>query len=139
MVKVKSQAQIQKNYADAAGTAGSRYSDAIDAVAWQAPATAGQALYVQQMTNAEVLKRRATGIAKVPDAEFKAAMREKGAPVIAGRMAAAAPKMAAKFAPFKAAIEGTSIPARVADPIQNVTNRLIPIVKALVAAKKAQS
>jgi len=138
MVKVKSQATIEKNYRDAAGTAGARYAASIDSVTWNAEARAGQDLYVQQMQNAEVLARREAGISKVSDTEFRAAMRSKGAPTIAGRMAAAAGKMAAKYAPFSAALSSLTLPARVADPMQNIDNRLKPVVKLMVDTKKAQ-
>ena len=70
--------------------------------------------------------------------EFRAAMRSKGAPTIAGRMAAAAGKMAAKYAPFSAALSSLTLPARVADPMQNIDNRLKPVVKLMVDTKKAQ-
>jgi len=138
MVKVKSQSQIEANYRQAAGTAGSRYAQSIDQVSWQAEARAGQDLYVQQMQNPEVLARRESGISKVSDSEFKAAMRSKGAPVIAGRMTAAAGKMAQNFGPYRAALEGVALPARVADPMANIDNRLKPIVQAMVDTKKAQ-
>lgn len=138
MVKVKSQSQIENNYRNAAGKAGSNYAASIDAITWQAEAQAGQALYVQQMQNPEVLDRRSKGIGKVSDTHFKQALRDKGAPVIAGRMQAAAGKMAQGFAPYRAALEGVSLPPRSADPMQNVDNRVKPIVQAMVDTKKAQ-
>lgn len=137
MVKVKSQTQIEQNYRNSAGKAGTNYAAAIDGIVWQGEALEGQDLYVQQMQNPEVLNRRASGIAKVSDSEFKRALREKGAPVIAGRMTAASGKMAQNFAPYRAALEGVSLPPRSADPMQNVDNRVKPIVQAMVDTKKS--
>ncbi len=138
MVKVKSQSQIEANYKSAAGKAGTAYAAAIDSVVWQGPSQQGQDLYVQQMQNPEVLARRSSGIAKVSDTEFKAALRAKGAPVIAGRMSAAAGKMAQNFAPYRSALESLTLVARTADPMTNVDNRVKPVVQAMVDTKRAQ-
>jgi len=134
LVKVKPLAQIEKNYRDASGTAASRYKDSIPGITWQAEAVAGQELYEERMSDPSVLARRETGIAKVSDAEFKKALTEKGAAVIGARMRAAAPKMASGYAPIRSALEGLTLPARVADPMANIDARLKPVVQTMIDA-----
>lgn len=139
MVKVKSRAQIESNYRGAAGVAATRYRESIPTVEYQAASLAGQGLYEEKMMDITVLQRRAAGVAKVSDAEFRQAMTEKGAGVIQGRMSAAAGKMAAEFEPFRQGLATLDLPARVADPMQNVDNRLKPVVQLMVDIKAAQS
>lgn len=133
---MKSLERIKANYKGAAGTAAARYRESIPGIAWQAAAVDGQDLYEAQMRDSEVLARRAKNIAKVSDSSFQSAMEKKGAPVIASRMADAADKQAANFAPYKSAIEGVSLPDRTADAMTNIDQRLKPIVAVLVAKKK---
>jgi len=134
MVKVKPLATIEKNYKGAASTAAARYKEAIPRVTWQAESIEGQDLYEERMMDPAVLARRATEIAKVSDTEFRKALLEKGAPVIASRMSAAAPKMAAGYAPIRSALEGLTLPARVADPMANIDARLKPVVQTMIDA-----
>lgn len=134
MVKVKPLATIEKNYKDAAGLAATRYRDSIPTVVWQAAAIAGQDLYVQRMSDPEILARRAREITEVSDTAFRAALLEKGAPVIAGRMAAAAPKMAQGYAPIRSALESLTLPPRTGDAMQNIDNRLKPVVQTMIDA-----
>jgi len=138
MVKVKDLATIQANYSGSVGTASTRYGAAAPNITWQAPAQAGQALYTQRMQDPTVLARRNTGISKVSDAAFRTAVQNKGVPIIAGRMTAAAPKMAANFAPYKSALEALTLPAKSSDAMQNIDQRLKPVVAAMVATKNAQ-
>jgi len=134
MVKVKPLAQIEKNYRDAAGTAASRYRDSIPTVVWQADALEGQSIYEAKMMDPSVLARRATEIAKVSDSSFRDALLTKGAPVIASRMAAAAPKMASGYAPIRSALEALTLPPRVVDPMANIDARLKPVVQTMIDA-----
>lgn len=87
------------------------------------------------MSNPAVLARREIGINKVSDAEWRNDAITKGAPVIQTRMVAAASKQAANFEPYRRALEAVTLPPRTGDPIQNVQNRVIPIVQALVNTK----
>lgn len=134
MVKVKPLATIEKNYKDSAGTAASRYKDSIPGITWQAAAIDGQDLYVAKMTDPEILARRAQEISEVSDTEFRNALMTKGAPVIGSRMALAAPKMAQGYAPIRNALLSLVLPARVADPMQNIDNRLKPVVTTMIEA-----
>ena len=134
MVKVKSLATIEKNYKGAAGTAASRYRDAIPGIVWQADAIEGQSLYEAKMMDPSVLARRATEIAKVSDSSFREALTTKGAPVLASRMTAAAGKMASGYAPIRSALEALTLVPREADPMANIDNRLKPVVQAMIDA-----
>lgn len=134
MVKVKPLATIEKNYRDAAGTAASRYRDSIPTVTWQAQAIAGQDLYVQKMSDPEILARRAREITEVSDVAFRNALLTKGAPVIASRMAAAAPAMAQGYAPIRSALEALTLPPRTGDAMQNIDSRLKPVVQTMINA-----
>jgi len=135
LVKVKPIDQIQRNYAGSASTAAARYRDAAPGVIWQGPAVEGQALFEEKMRDPAVLARRSKNIQKVSDAEFRTALSEKGAPILASRMSSAAGDQAAGYAPYRTALEAVNLPKRTADPMSNIDNRLKPIVSALVAKK----
>lgn len=136
MVKIKKLETIKEHYKGAAGTAAARFKDAIPTIEWQKPALEGQDLYVEQMKRDEVLARRKIQIAKVSDAEFRAALEMKGAKVIRERMEAAADKQASGFSPYHKVLSDLILPKRSADPIENVDKRLKAVVQALVAKKK---
>ena len=139
MVKVKSRATIEANYRNSSSIAATRYRESISGVQWNQAAKDGQALYVQRMQDPEILSRREKGINKVSDSDFQKALLEKGAPVIGGRMSAAAGKMASGFDPYRTALESLTLPARTGDAMQNIDNRLKPVVQKMVDTKKAQS
>jgi len=136
MVKVKPLDQAREDYKDAASIAARRYADAADRVEWKEAAIEGQELYEEMMRSLEVLRRRLAGIRKVSDAEFRKAMKEKGAKVIRERMEAADGKWVEGFRPFADALRAVELPARTADPMENIDRRLKAIVKALVEKKK---
>mgnify|MGYP000167911972 CR=1 FL=1 len=130
-IKVKPLETIKRNYAQAAPEAARRYREAADRISWQSRALEGQDLYEQRMSDPEVLRRRANGISKVSDSEFRQAVKEKGAPVLATRMQQAADKQARGYAPIRAALEGLEIPDKTADPYQNIDNILKKVVRAM--------
>ena len=138
MVKVKSLDKAKRNYKGAASTAAARYKESIADVDWKGPALEAQALYEEQMSNPAVLARRASGIEKVSNTDMQNAMREKGAPVIGSRMAAADGKWGTGWSPYKAALEAVDLPQKTGDPMTNIDQRLKPIVAALVAKKEEE-
>ena len=138
MVRVKSNADIQKNYESGANVAPERYRQGVASATWQGEALNGQDLYIAMMQQAEILARRASGIQKVSDAQWRQAATEKGAPVIGARMKAASGKQVQNFAPYKAALEALSLPDKTVDPMQNLINRAGAVVQALVNTKKQQ-
>lgn len=137
MVKVKSASAIADAYNRAIGAVGPAYQAGIQAaVGWQEAAISAQSLYEDKMRDATVLARRATQLAKVSNEEWKQKALQKGASRIGPGMEASKDKRTRNFEPFRTALEGVQLPARTADPVTNVQNRVIPIVMALVDTKK---
>lgn len=133
-IKVKPLADISKHYRESSSTAASRYKDSIDQVEWQENAIDGQDLYEERMRDPEVLARRETGIRTVTDSEFKDAMRDKGASRIGPGILAGVDKQREGYRVIRDALDGMELPARVADPMANIDNRLKPVVKAQIEA-----
>lgn len=136
MVKVKPIADAKKNYEDSAALVPTRFAQGVRIAEWQSPAIAGQDLYVAQMSDADVLARRRSGIERVSNESWRTDTINKGQPVIATRMRDASGKWATNWAPFGAVIEAITLPPRVADGMQNLINRAGPIVTALQAKKE---
>lgn len=130
-IRVKPLSEIEANYKGSASEAQRRYVQAIPRMVWQENAIAGQDLYVSRMSDPAVLARREEKIREVSDSEFREAVQEKGANILASRMGAASSKMAQGYAPIRQALEGLSIPERTADPMANIDNRLKPVVDAM--------
>lgn len=103
---------------------------------WKEKAIQGQGLYEEQMRNPEVLSRRTAGLNKVSDAEWKAKASSLGVQRIASGMQNAAQKQADNYEPIAEALRNVTLPARSADPMQNIDNRVKPIVAAAVGARK---
>lgn len=138
MVKVKSVAECQKNYEDSTAYVPTRFEQGVNSATWNGEAQAGQALYEAQMTRAEILHRRLTGISKISDAQWRQDTITKGKAVIGTRMKAASGKQQTNWAPYRSAIESVTLPAKVTDPMQNLMNRAGAIVKALTDTKASQ-
>jgi len=137
MVRIKSKAQIEQNFRAAIPVVASRYKAGVDNTSgWQQSAVAAQPLYEEKMRDPEVLSRRAKALARVSDQDWKTAASTKGTQRIAAGMEQGAAKQATNFEPYRQAIESLSLPARTADPIANVNNRVVGVVSALVAVKK---
>lgn len=134
-MKVKAQSDIKKNYEQSTSIVTDRYKTGVQNGAWKDPALAGQDLYVAKMQDPNVLGRRNKGINKVSDDQWRGAATTKGAPVIAARMKDASGKQASNFEPYRAALEGMTLPAKTTDPAQNVMNRVTPIAVKFAAIK----
>jgi hypothetical protein len=136
MVKVKSLADIQANYTNAASTAAQKYTKGVQsATGWQANSIAAQPLYQSALEASFTRQSRVKGIQKVSDAAWQSASLNLGAARIGTGMTNAAGKQATNFAPYKSVIEGVTLAARTTDPATNVQNRVLPIVLALHKAK----
>jgi len=136
-MKVKSASTAQANYTAAAAIVPARYEAGVTTADWQAPALAGQGLYVARLSDPDVLARRAKNIGKVADADWRSSTISKGRPIIGARMTAAAPKQQANWAPYRSALESLTLPPKTADPMTNLTNRAGAVVQAMVATKKS--
>lgn len=126
------------NYRSGATVAPERYKSGIARVTdWttKASSTTAETLWAAKIQAAITAKRRQTGCAAVSNATWQALALDKGGNRIGPGMTAGADKWGTKWAKFKTALEAVTLPARTADPTTNVNNRLLPIVRALVAAK----
>ena len=138
MVKVKSLEDIKKHYREGATVAPSRFKDAVATSDWKTPAASAdaEALYAAKMAEVVSEQRRRKGIDKTGNEEWRSEAINKGAVRIGPGMTGAVDKQASNYSPFKAALEGVSLPGRTADPMTNIDTRVKPIVSVLVAKKK---
>lgn len=120
------------------GDMGRRYSAGVDGASWQGAAKEGQALYVEQMSNADILARRERGIDRVSDSQWRSDSKSKGSGRIGGAFRGAIDKQLTNFRPFRNRIEATSLPPRTTDGKQNLIERAGAIVDAMIAEKEAQ-
>jgi len=140
MVKIKSAGQIDANYKAAIGRVPGAYKTGVQATTdWQekASSSAAEDLYAEKIQQAVAAKSRQRGVAGVSNAEWQNRAANVGSTRIGAGMTANAEKRTRKFEPYRAAIEGVSLPARSADPMANVDARVKPIVSALVETKKS--
>ena len=135
MVKVKPESQIKKNYEDSTALVPARFEAGVKGATWQSEAIEGQALYEEQMRKEEILRRRAAGIEKVSDEAWRRETISKGRNVIGARMKAASDKQVAGFRPYREALLAVDLPAKTADPMQNLINRAGAVVQAMVDKK----
>lgn len=137
MVRVKPESEIKKNYEDSTALVPARYEAGVRSATWQTEALKGQSLYEEMMRRADVLARRASGIQRTSDEEWKTNAIAKGKPTIGTRMKAASGKQVEGFRPYREALVGLDLPDRVADPMANLMNRGGAVVQKLVDTKKA--
>jgi hypothetical protein len=128
MVRIKSATEIDRKYKAAIANVPAAYKDGVQATTdWKAKALEGQDLYEAQMQNRTVLQRRAKGLQAVTDDDWKKNAAEKGSARIGAGMTAGADKRTKNYEPYRKEIESIVLPARTADPMQNVQNRVGPI------------
>lgn len=140
MVKIKSASEIDKKYKDAISRVPANYKAGVMATTnWQEKASSAEAedLWKAKIAEAAAANRRQKAVAQVSNAEWQSKAANIGATRIGSGMTAGADKRTRNFEPYRAAIEGTSLPARSADPMANIDNRVKGIVNALVATKKS--
>ena len=140
MVKIKSAGQIDSNYKAAIGRVPGAYKTGVMATSdWQEKASseAAESLYAEKVQEAVAAKRRQKAVGNVSNSEWQGKAANIGATRIGAGMTAGADKRTRNFEPYRAAIEGVSLPDRTADPMANVDARVKPIVSALVETKKS--
>lgn len=137
MVETKSLEDTRKNWEASHGRVPGAYAAGVarakDVIA---KGVAAEDLYAQRVQEAVSAKRRAKKLAEVSDEEWRAAAQTKGARNIASGMAAAKDKFGKGIGKVLDAIHGVSLPARTADPMANVDNRVKPLVAALRKLKE---
>ena len=139
-MKIKSQAEISKKWGDAIGRVPAAYKAGVAATTdWQEKAASDDAetLWKTKIDEAAARKARQKAVSAVSNEDWRSAAVNKGSARIGAGMTAAQGKRSAKHEPFRAAIEGMTLPPKTADPAQNVTNRVIPIAVALSELKKS--
>lgn len=137
MVDTKPLAIVTKNYEGSIARVPTAYKTGVNAATNViAKGVAAEDLYATKVQEAIASKRRATELAKVTDAEWKAAASDKGARRIGEGMTKSLPKFNKGIAEVLSTINGVEIAPRTADPMANVDGRVKPIVAALAAMKK---
>ena len=137
MVDTKSLEATRANWEGSHGRVAAAYSQGIkgakDVIA---KAIAGEDNYVAGVSAAAAEGRRAKGLQKVSDEQWRAAALEKGATRIAAGMAGSKQKYASGMGGVLSTIQGVSLPPRTQDAATNVANRVTPIAVALQNAKR---
>lgn len=137
MVDTKPLATVTSNYESSIARVPTNYKTGVQgAQNVIAKGVAAEELYAAKTQEAIASKRRATNLAKVTDAEWKAAASDKGARRIGEGMTKSLPKFNKGISEVLGVIQGVEIAPRTADPMANVDGRVKPIVSALAAMKK---
>jgi len=136
MVRVKTVETARAHLEAAIAVIPARYREAVKVAVWKEPAIAGEELWGAAVSAAAAERRRAKGIEKVTDDEWRRLADVKGGARIGPGIREGLPKYERNWAPYRAAIEATEIGPKTIDPLANVDNRVKPIVSALVAKKK---
>jgi len=138
-IKMPSQSEMSRHYDEATSRVPAAYKDGVSAnTSWHDNAVAGQKLYEQKMSDAEVLRRREKALARTTHEEWKSRAAELGAARIGPGMKAGAGKRAARYEPFRAALDGLTLSDKTPDPMVNIDNNVKAVVKRLVETKKGQ-
>lgn len=115
-----------------------RYIAGVQSADWQTGASSAQASqnYADGVARAVSEGRFTAGVQAVSNQEWRQAAEAKGGPVIGQRIIGALNKYTQNFGPILSAMNSAagSLPARTTSPSQNITNRMIPIVRAAVEA-----
>jgi len=138
MVKVKSLDEAKKRFEGSVSIVPERYKSGVQQANWKEKATSDEAerLWKAKLQEAMNANRRQKALDRVSNEDWKQAAIAKGANRIAEGMRQSSSKWAQNWAPYKSALEQVELPEKTTDPIQNVTNRVGAVVKALVDKKK---
>lgn len=92
--------------------------------------------YATKVAEAVANKSRQKALGKVSEAEMNAAMVAKGGSAYRAGTSASADKTLKNVEPYLATLDNLKLPARTADPMQNIDNRVKGVAKALIDTKK---
>lgn len=133
MARSKTIQQAAENLRQSAPLISQRYTIGINNADWQGPASSEQAEvnYGQGVQQAIANGTRRTGILAVSNQAWQQAAVTKGAPIIGQRIVDALPKYVTNFGPILTAVAAVAeaLPPRTASATQNVTNRLLPVIR----------
>jgi len=128
---------IAKAWEEAIPRVPAKYLDRVEkTVGFKERALAGEDTYKAVMEQVLREGRRAKGLERISDEDWKRGVREKGAKRIADGMKIGATKRKAKYEPFRAALHGLEIPEKGPDPVENARTIVPLIVEALVRKKR---
>ena len=131
--------QATANLSAAAPNIGARYTTGVNAADWAGPAASDQAEanYAAGVQAAVTAKSRAAGVQKAGNSKWRNNSVAKGASVIGARIQASLSLYTTNFQPVLNAMNAAAdaAPPRTLDPVANIANRLVPVVKAAIAAK----
>ena len=137
-IRMPSQTDIAKAYSEGASRAPGKYKDGVErTTGFKEAAIAGESLYGAKMQEVVANQTRAKGLEKISDEDWKKGVRDKGAARIGPGMTASAEKRTRNYEPFRAGLEGMSLPDKTTDPMSNIDNRLKPVVAKQVEIKKS--
>lgn len=101
-----------------------------------AKSDAAEATYAAKLQAAIANKSRQKALGRVTESEMNAAMLAKGESAYRAGTAASADKMVKNVEPYLATLDNLKLPARTADPMQNIDNRVKGVARALLETKK---
>lgn len=133
MVETKSLADTKAAWEAAIGRVPEAYKRGVEGTSNVIEKSkAAEDLWAARVQEAASRRAREAGLADVSDADWKKAAIEKGAARIGAGMNASKEKFGRGMGEVLSTLQGVSLPARTADPLANVDNRVKPIVSALV-------
>ena len=140
MPKVIKVSELQNNYKAGVGAKAQKWYDhftSTTGIADAARSDAAETRYAAKMQQVIGNKQRQKGLAGITDSDIKASVLAGGSSVYSTPAQAKSAKYVRKFTPYVETINSAvaSLPAKTADPIANVDNRVKPIVTALHAKK----
>ncbi len=130
-IKMPSSDVIDRNFKEGANRAPQKYQQGVSKVTdFKERAIAGQALYAQQMSNPNVLARRAEKLQEMPDNAWKDGALNKGAARIGPGMLAGADKRKANYEKIRTELDGLQLAEKTDDFRTNINNNVVAVVEA---------
>ena len=139
-MEVKDMGSIQSKFVNRASVAAPDYERGVKAPRrpWAQATQAAEANYVAGVQAAASKGRFGRGVAKAGDAKFQRGAIEKGIARFGAGVAAAAGDFAAGFEPFRAALQGTTLPPRKARRDPSNLARVGAVVTTMIRTAEAQ-
>lgn len=91
--------------------------------------------YADKVAKAISNKSRQKGLGKVTEQEMNAAMQARGASAYRSGTEGGADKQAKNVEPYYATLDNLKLPAKTADPMLNIDNRVKGVAKAMLETK----
>lgn len=128
----KSPEQAKQNWTASHGRIPKAYSDGVSAAKDVInKSIAAEENYAAGVQAAVAAKRRAKGLEKVSDADWKQAAQSKGSARIVAGMKASEAKYGRGINEVIGVLQSVNLPNRTQDPDANIDNRVKPIARAL--------